>query len=366
MLVLDELRRADRLAGVIHRSLNDAVRGSADAHLLLRDAAPPTTSLNALAEQRRAEQCAASAASAGRSSPSGFAGVVAGAGFGATGPSVGSSMLASRAESAAGFASSFSSSFVGSAPVAGAPIRTGPASAPTVTPHTSRRSPLQLITPFSASVGATSPVADARANRPLGLSSSVGASSPVGAAVGAAVGAMAAAAAERAVRPSVGLLGGRGADVGVASISGFLSGRSAEAGGASLSGFGGGGRTTDVGAERLAELAAGLDEIGLARSSARSSRPISATPQAPPSEAGGSEADGPGLVGGAGGGGQLESGGLASTIAFGRLGGSLDVRGEGASACTSFAGLSESLGWLKSDSHQDRLRRLREKYGYDQ
>jgi len=450
MLVLDELRRADRLAGVIHRSLNDAVRGSADAHLLLRDAAPPaypaapyapeggaylpsiassrarseaslsrpispqrqawapqhaptappaSTSLNALAEQRRAEQCAASAASAGRSSPSGFAGVVAGAGFGATGPSVGSSMLASRAESAAGFASSFSSSFVGSAPVAGAPIRTGPASAPTVTPHTSRRSPLQLITPFSASVGATSPVADARANRPLGLSSSVGASSPVGAAVGAAVGAMAAAAAERAVRPSVGLLGGRGADVGVASISGFLSGRSAEAGGASLSGFGGGGRTTDVGAEvgggggggggsvgsppafpsrspsrsrllsgaeRLAELAAGLDEIGLARSSARSSRPISATPQAPPSEAGGSEADGPGLVGGAGGGGQLESGGLASTIAFGRLGGSLDVRGEGASACTSFAGLSESLGWLKSDSHQDRLRRLREKYGYDQ
>ena len=120
------------------------------------------------------------------------------------------------------------------------------------------------------------------------------------------------------------------------------------------------------GAERLAELAAGLDEIGLARSSARSSRPISATPQAPPSEAGGSEADGPGLVGGAGGGGQLESGGLASTIAFGRLGGSLDVRGEGTSACTSFAGLSESLGWLKSDSHQDRLRRLREKYGYDQ
>ena len=120
------------------------------------------------------------------------------------------------------------------------------------------------------------------------------------------------------------------------------------------------------GAERLAELAAGLDEIGLARSSARSSRPISATPQAPPSEAGGSEADGPGLVGGACGGGQLDSGGLASSIAFGRLGGSLDVRGEGTSVGTSFAGLSESLGWLKSDSHQDRLRRLREKYGYDQ
>ena len=59
-------------------------------------------------------------------------------------------------------------------------------------------------------------------------------------------------------------------------------------------------------------------------------------------------------------------GGLASSIAFGRLGGSLDVRGEGTSVGTSFAGLSESLGWLKSDSHQDRLRRLREKYGYDQ
>ena len=451
MLVLDELRRADRLAGVIHRSLNDAVRGSADAHLLLRDAAPPTypaapyapqggaylpsiassrarseaslsrpispqrqawapqhapaappatTSLIALAEQR-----AASVASGDCSSPSGFAGAVASAGFDATGPSVGSSMLASRAESAAGFApttvpnpsSSLAGAVLGNAPVAGAPIRTGTASAPTVTPHTSRRSPLQLITPFSASVGATSPVGDARANRPLGLSSSVGAASPVGAAVGA----MAAAAAERAVRQTVGLLGGRGADVGAASISGFLSGRSAEAGGASLRGYGVGGRTTDMGAEvggggesvgsppafpsrsrplsgaeRLAELAAGLDEIGLARSSARSSRPISATPgssrpisatpQAPPSEAGGSEADGPGLVGGACGGGQLDSGGLASSIAFGRLGGSLDVRGEGTSVGTSFAGLSESLGWLKSDSHQDRLRRLREKYGYDQ
>ena len=41
-LCLDELRRADRLAGVIHRSLHDAMRGAAEsAGLLLPDAPGP-------------------------------------------------------------------------------------------------------------------------------------------------------------------------------------------------------------------------------------------------------------------------------------------------------------------------------------
>ena len=43
-LALDELRRADRLAGVIHRSLNDAIRGTAEAAgLYLPDVPPPTS-----------------------------------------------------------------------------------------------------------------------------------------------------------------------------------------------------------------------------------------------------------------------------------------------------------------------------------
>ena len=42
----------------------------------------------------------------------------------------------------------------------------------------------------------------------------------------------------------------------------------------------------------------------------------------------------------------------------------LDVRGDG-TVGAGFAAASEALGWLRSDSHQDRLRRLREKYGYD-
>lgn len=43
---------------------------------------------------------------------------------------------------------------------------------------------------------------------------------------------------------------------------------------------------------------------------------------------------------------------------------SLDVRGDG-TAGSGFAAASEALGWLRNDSHQDRLRRLREKYGYE-
>ena len=43
---------------------------------------------------------------------------------------------------------------------------------------------------------------------------------------------------------------------------------------------------------------------------------------------------------------------------------SLDVRGDG-SVGSGFAAASEALGWLRSDSHQDRLRKLREKYGYE-
>ena len=42
----------------------------------------------------------------------------------------------------------------------------------------------------------------------------------------------------------------------------------------------------------------------------------------------------------------------------------LDVRGECATV-TSFAEASERLGWLRSDSHHERLRRLRDKYGYE-
>ena len=43
---------------------------------------------------------------------------------------------------------------------------------------------------------------------------------------------------------------------------------------------------------------------------------------------------------------------------------SLDVRGDG-SVGSNFAAASEALGWLRSDSHQERLKRLRDKYGYE-
>ena len=43
----------------------------------------------------------------------------------------------------------------------------------------------------------------------------------------------------------------------------------------------------------------------------------------------------------------------------------LDVRGDG-SVGTGFAAASESLGWLRNDSHQGRLEALRKKYGYEQ
>jgi hypothetical protein len=42
----------------------------------------------------------------------------------------------------------------------------------------------------------------------------------------------------------------------------------------------------------------------------------------------------------------------------------LDVRGDG-TVGTGFAAASEALGWLRTDSHQERLQRLREKYGYE-
>ena len=45
--------------------------------------------------------------------------------------------------------------------------------------------------------------------------------------------------------------------------------------------------------------------------------------------------------------------------------GGLDVRGDG-TVGAGFAEASERLGWLKSDSHHERLRRLRDKYGYEQ
>ena len=41
ILLLDELRRADRLASVIHRSLNDAIRGSAEVHRIQPLPTPP-------------------------------------------------------------------------------------------------------------------------------------------------------------------------------------------------------------------------------------------------------------------------------------------------------------------------------------
>ena len=43
----------------------------------------------------------------------------------------------------------------------------------------------------------------------------------------------------------------------------------------------------------------------------------------------------------------------------------LDVRGDG-TVGTGFAAASESLGWLRNDSHQGRLEALRKKYGYEQ
>ena len=65
-------------------------------------------------------------------------------------------------------------------------------------------------------------------------------------------------------------------------------------------------------------------------------------------------------------------GGSAAGRSSSALGGSalsaggLDVRGDGVTTGTSFTSAGESLGWLRCDSHQERLRRLREKYGYEQ
>ena len=125
--------------------------------------------------------------------------------------------------------------------------------------------------------------------------------------------------------------------------------------------------------ERLAELSSQLEELGVGREGPRDGAIGGGSLGG--GRFGGAAFDGARLGGSLGGslngglgGGDLGGGSLGDGSGPGGsclTGAALDVRGDGASRGTSFAAASESLGWLRSDSHEDRLRRLREKYGYN-
>lgn len=273
MLVLDELRRADRLAAVMHRSLHDAFRGSAEAAGLLLPAAayrgsylPPPTEVAAV--------------------------VAAGAAAGSVArwSSLNDSLLNDSAPPAAERAAppsttadrSWASESFGGFGTSTIP-RGGVVAQPTPVTSHQRRGP---YSPSAVSVAESSIVGSAQG-------------SPVG--VGGGGGGLAAAAEPHSLEARLAATArmAKGAEAFAASMprgppSQLSPTRSA--------------RRTSPRADSHVELSGGRE------------------------------------------------------AAVGRA--SLDVRGDGTSGGTGFAAASEALGWLRTDSHIERLQRLREKYGY--
>ena len=299
-LALDELRRADRLAGVIHRSLHDAMRGAAEsAGLLLPDAPGP--------------QYAMKTAPALLPPPSTYGG-----GGYAGGGGMGGSALNSTSAVASSRNSTSGLSF------AQTPITRRGGSPP---PGSSRPQPGSTLGSARSGVGFnTGPTA------PSALEVPSTSSSPTGSDRFRMMGGA----------PGTGMRGGGGGGGDPRLTPPFASaaGRmSPEARSTSTTGFGEGPHTG------MRQHGGGGDELG-DLASRRAAMLAGRDPTMLSGPAPGQQ--------------QGQQGGLDVR------GTGLDVRGDGNTVGTGFAAASEALGWLRNDSHQERLRQLREKYGYEQ
>ena len=322
-LALDELRRADRLAGVIHRSLHDAMRGAAEASgiVMPESAARAHASSALLAAAARVSPPREPLVPHGREPPqpgSTYSGVPVSAydthAAALVSTSAASSTSAALQGNARGGGLNFSHTPLtrrggspGPPPNSGASSVLAPGSAST-------SSRMGGAAPPSSQVTAGVPP---MAAEPPPLSASRG-SSPTGSerfrqgGVGAG----------RLSPPFASAAGRLSPETGTSrfGVDGLHAARRPTALGASASRPGAQDELGDLAARRAAMLS-GRD----------------------PSEA-------------------LAVGGGLAAAAEARAG--LDVRGDG-TVGTGFAAASEALGWLRNDSHQGRLEALRKKYGYE-